>query len=77
MDKLLRLIISVKNVALYIIIDSDLVDFIPSDNFFSMEPNETRIIEIEVIKTLKPGHNYSKQEIIDSFYVRSLYDIIK
>jgi len=72
----LKLTLSVKNIALYVFIDSDIVDFIASDNFFSMEPDENRIIDIEILKILKGGKDYSKQDIINSFKIKSLYDII-
>lgn len=72
-----KLKLSVKNIALYVIIDSDLFDFIASVNFFSMEPNETRIIDIEILKTPNLSTNTSQQKNIDSFKILSLFDIIK
>ena len=69
--------ITAKNIALYVFIDSDLVDFIASDNYFSIEPEEFRIIKIRSVKTLKSYENLSKQQIVDSFKIRSLYDLIK
>ena len=72
-----RLKIQAKNIALYIFIDSDLVDFIASDNFFSMEPNESRTINIEILRILKHSKDHSKLQIIDSFILRSLYDILR
>jgi len=72
-----RLRINAQNIALYINIDSDLVDFIATDNFFSLDPDETYEIDIEVIRAVTPNTEYSKQEIIDSFKIRSLYDILK
>ena len=65
------------NIALYVNIDSDLVDFIASDNFFSLDPNETWDIDIEIVNDLETVKDYSKQEIINSFKIQSLYDIIK
>jgi len=72
-----QLKLKAKSIALYVNIDSDLVDFIASDNFFSMEPNETWDIDIEIVSDLETGKDYSKQEIINSFKIQSLYDIIK
>ncbi|MFX1571325.1 MAG: glycoside hydrolase family 2 protein [Promethearchaeota archaeon] len=69
--------LKVKCIALYVYIDSDLVDFIASDNFFSMEPNETRDIDVEIVSGLETVSNHSKQDIIKSFKIQSLYDIIK
>ena len=71
-----QLKLKAKNIALYVYIESDLVDFIASDNFFSMEPDETRDIDIEIKTVLESGKRLSKQEIIKSFKIQSLYDII-
>jgi len=71
-----QLKLKAKNIALYVNIESDLVDFIASDNFFSMEPDETRDIDIEIKTILESGKRHSKQEIIKSFKIQSLYDII-
>ena len=71
-----QLKLKAKNIALYVNIESDLVDFIASDNFFSMEPDETRDIDIEIKTVLESGKRLSKQEIIKSFKIQSLYDII-
>jgi len=71
-----QLKLKAKNIALYVNIESDLVDFIASDNFFSMEPDETRDIDIEIKTILESGKRLSKQEIIKSFKIQSLYDII-
>ncbi|MFW9941621.1 MAG: glycoside hydrolase family 2 protein [Candidatus Thorarchaeota archaeon] len=72
-----KLKLMVKNIALYVNIESNLVDFIASDNFFSMEPNETRDVYIEIIRSLEKDKNHSKEEIIKSFKIQSLYDFIK
>ncbi len=71
----LKLIISSRYIALYVFIDSDELDFIASDNFFSMEPKETRTIILKEIKPLD-----SKLEIKDRIFpnlikVGSLYDL--
>lgn len=42
-----------------------------------MEPNETRDIDIEIVRSLEKVKDHSKQEIIKSFKIQSLYDIIK
>ena len=74
---LFRLNLKANEIALYVIISSDLVDFIASDNFFSMDPDETYIIDIEILRIVKNNAEFSKQDIIESFKVRSLYDIYK
>ncbi|MFW9825949.1 MAG: hypothetical protein ACFFE4_23620, partial [Candidatus Thorarchaeota archaeon] len=59
------------------VISSDLVDFIASDNYFSISPGDTYIIDIEILGNTENYKGYSKQKIIDSFKIQSLYDIIK
>lgn len=76
-DNLFRLNLKANEIALYVFITSDLVDFIASDNYFSMDPEETYIIDIEILKVVKDNTEYSKQDILDSFKIRSLYDINK
>ena len=70
----IELNISTKNIALYVFIESDAIDFIASDNFISMEPGETRLITLNVIKVLDQNLSYNK--IIDSVKLNSLYDLI-
>jgi beta-mannosidase len=72
-----RLRLKAQNIALYVNIDSDLVDFIATDNFFSMEPNYAYTIDIEIISTVIQNSEYSKQDIIESIKIRSLYDLNK
>ena len=76
-NDLFRLSLKANQIALYVIISSDIVDFIASDNFFSMDPDETYIIDIEILRVVKNNAKYSKQDIIDSFKLRSLYDLYK
>jgi len=66
-----------KDIALYVHIDSDKFDFVASDNFFSMEPNETRIISLknlELIYSSEPAYLSVKKE---DFAVRSLYNLLE
>jgi beta-mannosidase len=72
-----QLKLKAKNIALYVHIDSYLVDIIASDNFFSMEPDETRYIDIEVKTSFDSRKDYSTQDILKSFRIQSLFDIIK
>lgn len=73
-----KVTINSKNIALYVYIDSNIVDFIASDNFFSMEPEESRIITIKKINFLNNKDKLNNhQEIRTLFKVRSLYDLIK
>jgi beta-mannosidase len=66
-----------KGIALYVFIDSDEFDFIASDNYFSMEPNETRIIELTELKALDSNIEITEQKVKDSVKIGSLYDLLK
>jgi beta-mannosidase len=72
-----RLNLKTKYIALYVFLTSDLVDIIASDNFFPMDPDETYNIDIEVLRNTDDNTDYSKKEILDSFKIRSLFDIYK
>jgi beta-mannosidase len=74
-NQLFRLSLKASKIALYVNISSDLVDFIASDNYFSMEPNVIYSIDIEVLRAIEKTTEHSNQEIIDSFKIRSLYDM--
>ncbi|MFX1411986.1 MAG: glycoside hydrolase family 2 protein, partial [Promethearchaeota archaeon] len=75
-QKCLKVILKTKNIALFVFIDSKIVDFIASDNFFSMEPNETRFILINQIIPVNRSMKLSMREIVDSIQVKSLYELI-
>jgi beta-mannosidase len=66
-----------KGIALYVYIDLDNFDFIASDNFFSMEPNESRIIILKEFKPLEPNTELTVQNIKESIRIGSLYDLLK
>ncbi len=69
-----RMTIIAKSIALYVHIESDIVDFLASDNFFSMEPEESRTIILKIINN-KKAKNVSNEIISNSFKVQSLYDL--
>ncbi len=72
-----KVTINSKNIALYVYIESNIVDFIASDNFFSME-QESRIITIKNINFLNNKDKLiNHQELRTLFKVSSLYDLIK
>ena len=74
----LKVNIKVSNefIALFVFLDSEEYDFVASDNFFSMEPNEARIIQLNQLKK-RDGSSLSIQEIKrEAFYIRSLFDLI-
>ena len=68
--------INSKNIALYVFIDSDEVDFIASDSFFTMEPNETRTIVLREIKFLSSNKKINEKEIGEKIKLKSLFDLI-
>ncbi|MHA1699371.1 MAG: beta-mannosidase [Promethearchaeota archaeon] len=71
----LTLKIHTTNIALYVYLDSTRLDFIASDNFFSMRPNELREITLE----LKIREDQTIQSLLDefksSFMLKSLHDL--
>ncbi len=69
--------ISSKEIALYVFIDSDNFDFISSDNFFSMEPNESRVIGLKELKPIDSNTEFTEQKIKDSIRIGSLYDLLR
>ncbi|MFX0020402.1 MAG: glycoside hydrolase family 2 protein [Candidatus Hermodarchaeota archaeon] len=75
-QKSLKLVLKSKKLALYVFIESEIVDFIASDNFFSMEPNEKRFILIDQIIPVNRNKKPSMREILQSIRVKSLYDLI-
>ena len=73
----LKCIIKIRceNVAFYVHIDSEDYDFIASDNYFSMEPNEERTIILNDIKLINDFED--KPVLNNSIMISSLYDLIK
>ncbi|TFG02805.1 MAG: glycoside hydrolase family 2 protein [Promethearchaeota archaeon] len=72
-----KIMIKSKTIALYVFIDADDMDFIASDNFFSMEPDEERIITLKNVKTLRQKEKLNKKKIQKSLKINSLYDLMK
>ena len=70
-----KLTINAKQIALYVHVDSEAVDFVASDNFFALEPGKSRVISLRIEKILKPGGNISEKELIQSIQVKSLFDL--
>lgn len=68
--------IKTRNIALYVFMESDLVDFIASDNYFSLEPNQVKQITISNIKLLNEMNQLSRNQIQESFRISSLYNLI-
>ena len=76
-NKEIQIIVKSKKIALYVFIDSNFVDFIASDNFFSMEPTEIKIITLGNIQNIEGNHGLDYQEIINSIKIQSLYDLMQ
>lgn len=72
-----KLVIISKKIALYVFIDSEIFDFVASDNYFSMEPDESRVITIKDLKPLNKNIESSEQTVKESIKVGSLYDLLK
>ncbi len=70
------LTIKAKKIALYVFIDSEKVDFISSDNFFSMEPEETRIISIRIVNSSSYDESTIDKLLLDSITIKSLYNLL-
>ena len=70
-----KLTINAKQIALYVHVDSDIVDFVASDNFFGLKPGESRDITLRVEKIIKSGKKISEEKLINSFQVKSLFDL--
>ncbi|MFX1567495.1 MAG: glycoside hydrolase family 2 protein [Promethearchaeota archaeon] len=71
-----KLIITTKHIALYVFIESNFLDFIASDNYFSMEPNERRVIILRNILPVNSEKLIRIEEIKEKIYVKSLYHLL-
>ena len=75
-DLKIEIKVSTEFIALFVYVDSEELDFVASDNFFSMEPKEIRIIKLNQLKR-RDGSSLSTKEIKkEAFYIRSLFDLI-
>ena len=76
-DKDYKIKITANQIALYVHIDSDKFDFIASDNFFSLAPDETRTISLRnlsLIYSSEPAYRGVKKE---DFMVKSLFNLLE
>ena len=73
----IKICIKTNQIALYVFINADTLDFIASDNYFSMEPGETRVIKLKDIRFVKSNKKLIFKEIKERIHVRSLYDLQK
>ncbi len=67
--------ITCENLALYVHVDSEVFDFVASDNYFSMEPMEERCIFLANIKSINSSQ--SNLDLKNYIKISSLYDLIK
>ena len=64
------------DIAIYVYIESEIVDFIASDNYFSMAPGESREISVRITNYNESVKKLKERELSEQFYVGSLYDLI-
>jgi beta-mannosidase len=74
--ELYRMTVKASHTALYVNIESEEVDFIASDNYFSMMPGEVRQITLEINHTHDPAVKPGGGDIARTFRVRSLYELL-
>jgi hypothetical protein len=72
-----ELSISAGSIALYVYLESDGVDFLASDNFFSLEAGETRTIQVEPVTLPLGDETPGGQAFLDAISVKSLFDLVK
>jgi beta-mannosidase len=83
-DDLIEVELSAERIALYVFIDSTELDFIASDNFFSLIPNEKVKIFLkayipwnEADKEKYLFSKYSNSELKSKIQIKSLFELIK
>lgn len=69
--------INANEIALYVQIDSKKFDFIASDNYFSLEPGESRTIILKNLGLVYPSEPVYKAVKKEDFSVKSLYDLLE
>lgn len=71
-----KVIITTKQIALYVFVESNYFDFIASDNYFSMEPNERRVITLRNIIPVNSEKQIGFEEIKEKIYIKSLFNLL-
>jgi len=71
-----KITISSKSIALYVFIESKSLDFVASDNYFSMQPGESREINIRLSDNKLLEDTSIKDKINEMLEVKSLFDLI-
>jgi beta-mannosidase len=72
-----QIAIKSQNIALYVFIESNDIDFIASDNFFSLEPNEIRKIVLKSMRFANSHNKLRKNEIQGKILIKSLVDLMR
>ncbi len=73
----IKINVKTKHIALYVFVNADSLDFIASDNYFSMEPGESRLITLNHIRFVDSNKKLTFKDIKKRIYVSSLYDLQK
>jgi len=76
-EKDYELKITAKQISLYVHVDSKKFDFIASDNYFSLEPGETRIISLKNLGLVYSSEHAYKTVKKEDFSVKSLYNLLE
>jgi len=76
-NKEYELKITAEQIALYVYIDSDKFDFLASDNYFSLAPNETRIISLKNLGLIHSSERAFSKVKKENFTVKSLYYLLE
>jgi hypothetical protein len=63
--------------ALYVHLESETMDFIYSDNFFSMPPNSARKIQFRRADSKKKDLHLTSDDIRDQIKIASLFNLLK
>jgi beta-mannosidase len=69
--------ITASSIALYVYLDSETVDFLASDNFFSLDAGETRTIVVEPVTLPLGDEAPAGQAFLDAISAKSLFDLVK
>ena len=76
-EKKYEIKITANKIALYVHVDSKKFDFIASDNYFSLEPGESRTITLKNLSLVYSSEPAYKTVNKEDFVIRSLYDLLK
>jgi len=75
-ERTFSITIESESIALYVFIESNSVDFIASDNYFSLEPGKIREISIRITNSKEIDEMLKIHKLNDIFRINSLYNLI-